>query len=510
MNKKDRDIFQNLDSLLSDSAEYLAPDAVAAEITPYKSSMSRIIWGLGLTGITLNFLYLNFILPTIGTALLLLGFRSVRRENRWFSLCYGVSIIRTMFLLAVFFLNSTIYSQKFLSSGIGTALNLVNVALPLFNLIFLRLALGELSAKSSLPTGTGAVTSLIVWYVMLLFLALTGYRGIIIGLIMVLLYILTLVSLRKFSSQLSESGYAITPATVKYSDSAVLFFLAALLGALMTVGYCFFSSYHMDWEVFSQSQSEKTQQISQDLIELGFPEEILADMTEDDILACEGATEVYYVTRNHPLNDGRQVAETEPNDSGGTSYHYYTVYDVKELSVTGVAVKLGDERESWRIIHYFRWDVTPEFTGTEAIRIIPAFREYMGWSKRDDFSGQLLYTDGETSYSSPYAISGQEQYQTTGILGWVSLNRDWLGSFSMPNGFTDYRGYVTYSIEELVDGYIVDSWFYYCHQQNLSFPNITAREHIMSGITGGGILEGSFHTVDDAIQFNPSSDIRLW
>ena len=45
--------------------------------------MNRILFGMALCAITLNFLCLNYILPAVGTVLLLLGFRTLRRENRW-------------------------------------------------------------------------------------------------------------------------------------------------------------------------------------------------------------------------------------------------------------------------------------------------------------------------------------------------------------------------------------------------------------------------------------------
>lgn len=39
-------------------------------------------------------LVLKLHLPAIGTVLLLLGFRALRRENRWLGGCFAVTVIR--------------------------------------------------------------------------------------------------------------------------------------------------------------------------------------------------------------------------------------------------------------------------------------------------------------------------------------------------------------------------------------------------------------------------------
>ena len=67
--------------------------------------MHYILWGLGLTTITLRFLNLDVILTAVGAALLVLGFRILRRENaslRWgFRLTLAALAVRsTCYVLA--------------------------------------------------------------------------------------------------------------------------------------------------------------------------------------------------------------------------------------------------------------------------------------------------------------------------------------------------------------------------------------------------------------------------
>ena len=85
---------RDFDKLMEEALPELPPDDVVAEITPWRRAMGYIIGGSGLCSITLNFLNLNLLLPLIGVLCQLLGFRALRRENRWFGLCWWCAAIR--------------------------------------------------------------------------------------------------------------------------------------------------------------------------------------------------------------------------------------------------------------------------------------------------------------------------------------------------------------------------------------------------------------------------------
>ena len=63
-------------------------------VSPWRKAMVQVLWGLGLTAITFNFLGLNYILPSLGCALMLLGFRTLRGANRHFRLAYHAAALR--------------------------------------------------------------------------------------------------------------------------------------------------------------------------------------------------------------------------------------------------------------------------------------------------------------------------------------------------------------------------------------------------------------------------------
>ena len=67
------------------------PEEERVEPTPWQHLASKLVWGVILSTITLNFLYLDVILPAIGIILLVQAFRPLRKENGWLRLCLWLS-----------------------------------------------------------------------------------------------------------------------------------------------------------------------------------------------------------------------------------------------------------------------------------------------------------------------------------------------------------------------------------------------------------------------------------
>ena len=87
---------QELESLMQAGASSLPPDDnLVEEITPWRRAMKRALLGIALNLVTLNFWGLNYLFPAIGTLLLLIGFRALRRENRGFALCWYLALVQS-------------------------------------------------------------------------------------------------------------------------------------------------------------------------------------------------------------------------------------------------------------------------------------------------------------------------------------------------------------------------------------------------------------------------------
>ena len=280
------------------------------------------------------------------------------------------------------------------------------------------------------------------------------------------------------------------------------FIVAAALGIGCTLGYLFGSSYRIDWQPADTSKQTQTAAIQQQLLDLGFPEAVLNDLTPEDIAACDGALRVVSVTEDHPFNDGRTVSHKESDGEGGVVSVLDTVYDVRELRLTSVGVQLPGAQETWRVFHHFLWTTDPGFYGTEALQIWPADENMQGgWRFAGDVTGRVLYDrDGQT-FTASYHTLGRQTYTADSVFFGQRTNSDLFAAFSMPRHAEHARGYVAYSAAAVQSGYLLSSWCNYTHQQSLlQYPAVTAMEKRMTSAFGNA---GAFYTVQHALQFFP-------
>lgn len=99
------------------------PDKVA--VTPWKRAMGRVLAGTALTALGTNLWGLNYLLPGIGLVLMLLGFRLLRRENRWFRCCFLLTGMQLAYCAFQLILQAIPLSSSLcrLHGGAGTALS---------------------------------------------------------------------------------------------------------------------------------------------------------------------------------------------------------------------------------------------------------------------------------------------------------------------------------------------------------------------------------------------------
>jgi hypothetical protein len=492
----------DFEAMLARSVPDTPPEEIVAEVTPWRRAMNRILFGMALCAITLNFLCLNYILPAIGTVLLLLGFRALRRENRWLGGCFAVTVIRAVYFFATLVLNTTILQSAVFTPAVTTALTAVNAVLLLTLYFCFWRGLLAVQKKAGLPAQTGGAGALLAWYVLICVLAAVHYMGWIVPIAMLVGYVCILRSLFRLSRALDEAGYAIAPQPVRVTDRCIALVLAAALGIGCTLGYLFGGSYRMDWQPADASEQTQTAAIRQQLLDLGFPEAVLNDLTPEDIAACDGALRVVAEVEDYPVNDGRNVLWEACNEENERYYVQDTVYDVKELRLTGVAVQLPGERETWMVFHHFLWTTDPGFCGTEVLQIWPADENMQdGWRFAGDVTGRVLYDrDGQT-FTASYHTLGRQTYTADSVFFGQRTNSDLFAAFSLPRHGEHARGYVAYTAAAVQSGCLLNSWINYTHQQSwLQYPVVTAMEKRMTSAFGN---TGAFYTVQHALQFFP-------
>ncbi len=498
----------DFEAMLENSISEYPPEDIIAEVTPWKKSIKRVLIGMALNTITLNFFCLNYILPAIGMILLLLGFRTLRHENKWFGSCFVIAVLRSVCFFPALILNTTIYQADFYSSGFTSVLNIVHMLLCFLMFICLWRGFLSVQRKAELTPHAGSGFALVVWYVLVCLLAWIQYSGWLLSIPMIIGYYFIIRNLYKLSKELHEAGYVIQTAPIKISDCCLVLTVSFALLVGISCGYLFGNRYPMEWTPVDSEEHGDAEDIKEQLLRLGFPDYVLNDLTAEDIAACEGAVQVVADVIDEPVNDGRVVV-TKQKNGDYIKFFRETVFYVKELRITGVGVQIPGEKERWMIFHHFLWTTNPGFFGTESIQLWPVYRDISeAWVSAGNVTGRVLYDDDGTSFASGYDFLGTKTFTSNSIFFGEQSSTDVFATFSMPQNGQNHRGYIAYPVDELQDGYLVSSWFNYTHQRTwMQYPVMTAMQ---SRIAYGRNKAGAFMTVQDALQFRPDEkDIEL-
>lgn len=465
------------------------PDEVARAVTPWRRPMERLIWGLALTGVTLRFAGLQYWLPAAGVLLCLLAFRTMRRENVWLRAGWVLSGAYAGATLALLILNAFLWRASDIGQAVTAALTVLCRVAQLGQLVCLWRGLGRVRRAAGMPEGTGAGW-LVVWYAGLYGLALARYNGLLVPLAMIGLYGLLLANLYRLGRGMENAGYALHPAPARLSDRALSGLLAGILAMGLAAGYAFGGRLPMDWQPAASPEDPQAAAVRKELAALGFPEGVLADLTDEEVLACRGARRLVVSERDLELPDAY-----EPGGQG-------------TLRSTGVAVELPGERERWTLFQHFQWTGPALWWGTECLQLWPIYDLLPeGWAAEGGVSGRLLCErDGQT-LTAPYWYLGEQSYTSRSVFWGEEERRDVFAAFSLPRNAQNRRGYLTYTVEEVSDGWIVDSWLNYIHQTSaFQYPVCSALEACQTGNTGMG---SAFCLVQDALQFYPNDDPLL-
>lgn len=468
------------DELLREDAAALPPPA-DGEITPWRTAMDRILWGMGLTTITLNFLWLDVLLPAIGAVLLVLGFRTLRRENAPLRWGYRLSLLA----LAIRFAGDVLAA---LPVDVGNAPAYVHIPVTLALYVCLwRGMVGVSCAAGAEKPAAPAAGAMAVFYAALTALALIGLEGWLLVLPLLALYLFLLRSMVRLSRSLTDTGYAITAAPVRLPGWAVLWgSLAAMLAAVLLTAFLG-QRYPMDWHTRSDAPQNET--IRQQLLTKGFPSYVLDDLTAEEVSRMAGAVRVYRqverlysdtdyrtITTTHYMSDPDRPLVfdrtiTDVDGEGERHYTYvYRVYDTLEQTMTHVAVELPEEDGVRRYIyiHHLTYAAPPS-PYTEMLELWPAWQTQGDWFPGGHVSGRILCERNGAAQAAAFHTLKSGSQQVSDLFGTRQTQRITAG-WSFPRGVESPRAYVFYDALRGQDGWVIESWANYVCQTAPVYP----------------------------------------
>lgn len=457
------------------------------EVTLWKKTMNRVLTGITLCVITLQFWRLEHLLPAVGTMLLLLGVRDLSRENRWFRIAWIMAVLRAGVVFTMLVLNTTIFPSYAVVSEVLSVFSAVGRILLFFLLLCFWRGLDLVGKRTDPSFRAGSAGALFAWYILMYLLAIWEYQGLIVVGVMLLGYVFTVRGISRTVKDIELAGYELRPEKKRISDRRLVTVLSLTVAVGGGMGYLFGASYPMNWNSLKPAEQEMAEDKKIHLLKLGVPEYVIQDLMPEDLAACEGAIR----------------AEVQITDESVSPYA--DEKEEKPLRCTSVGVQLPGNPENWMIVHHFLWVRDPGFYGTESVQIWPVYRDISeGWSLDGEITGRVLCDRDEVVYWSPYHTLGSETVTRDTMFWGTQTSSDVFGTFSMPKDGKNCRGYVAYPVRALQEGYLISSWMNYTHYRKgwIEYPVLTAKENRMKNFWD----RGPFITVQHALQFYPADD----
>ena len=465
------------DQMLREDASALPP--AMAEVNPWRESMCLVLWGMGLTTITFNFLYLDMILPALGGILMVLGFRTLRQENRALQWCWRLSIAIAVVRSAAFVLEALPVDVKNIPAYAVLAMTFALYCSLWRGMVGVSRAAG--AEKPAAP----AAGALVIFYAVICVLAFIKLSGWLAVLPLLIAYIVILRNLVKLARSLADTGYAIHAAPVRLPSAAVLWGYLGLTLAAVLLAMFLGQRYPMDWQARDDAPQDET--VRAELLDLGFPEQVLDDLTAEEVARMSGAVKVY--TETEPLYERdlyREVTTSVWNDDTPPRWHYidaekqpdgsyhytYRVYDIYENAVTHVVVLVEEAgRQRAIVLHYAAIDRPSGDCFAEGMELWPLWQDNEeSWSPGGWYSGRLLCEKDGQSYAADFYSVDSGSYETTNIFG-TSQNTGIIAEWSRMRRGENTRAYLMYDAEMLTPELpSLYSWCNYVRQTKPVYP----------------------------------------
>ena len=404
--------WERFDEELIDAAAGLPPgDDTVKAVTPWGRCMSQVVLGLILTSFTLDFLWLQYLLPAIGVANLYLAFRSLRENNRWFRLCWLLSGLRAaLFLFQLAGSASPFSTAAWFSLGAGYAASAVVLCL----YFFFRLGLRKAAAATGHRPSSDPLLLAMIWYLVMLGLALfipnIGWLGVI---PLIALFIVVIRLLTESVDELDAWGYQVRAAPVKISAAAWrrAFYLSAV--GLTVMAALLSSHIPVRAQPVEQTSSTALAGARRQLLEQGLPQEYLSQLPDSEVEKLRGA-----VRLDHP--------EASPNPSTHVEQYdaYYALFP----------------DETVRILCFYAVDNSFAFwqCGVQARLEL----------ETTDISGRIFWSQGARDYLADVAQNetGVSVTTTDWFFGEQTMNRA-AASYSWPLGSQDRHGWLIFTVD---------------------------------------------------------------
>lgn len=414
-----------LDEMIEQGLGEIVPgEGVVEEVNPWREPIGRIAAGMALTGITLNFLYLQYLLPTLGAALQYLGFRTLRRSGPAFRIAWGLSLVELVWHAVWLMLSASPWRLEGMTAY---ALGLAGMAVQIARLLLLRAGLQDVCRRAEVEPQGDPLRAAVIWQVLIAVLAFSPLaQSWLAAIPMIIAFVLIIQSLERVGGSLGGAGYCFVDAPVRVSSGVMKW--GYLLGcfALVLLTSTVVNHPRLDAQpVPAQGEAETRQALTA----LGLPEEVLADLSDEHVRALEGALRVD-VQQEMMSFYSSTTTETQKADADANRLCSYIIY-----------IELPDSRMA--VLNYFDWQQGGAYWGDAVM---------LGWQDTYEYltgqiGGALLYEKNGQAYTAPIPRLNNGVVTTTDWFSGIQSYPRITGTVSYPFGAQNQRGYVLYILQ---------------------------------------------------------------
>ena len=414
-----------LDEMIEQGLGEIVPgEGVVEEVNPWREPIGRIAAGMALTGITLNFLYLQYLLPTLGAALQYLGFRTLRRSGPAFRIAWGLSLVELVWHAVWLMLSASPWRLEGMTAY---TLGLAGMAVQIARLLLLRAGLQAVCRRAEVVPQGDPLRAAVIWQVLIAVLAFSPLaQSWLAAIPMLIAFVLIIRSLVRVGGSLGGAGYCFVNAPVRVSSGVMKW--GYLLGcfALVLLTSTVVNHPRLDAQpVPAQGEGETRQALAA----LGLPENVLADLSDEHVRALEGALRVD-VQQEMMSFYSSTTTETQKADADANRLCSYIIY-----------IELPDSRMA--VLNYFDWQQGGAYWGDAVM---------LGWQDTYEYltgqiGGALLYEKNGQAYTAPIPRLNNGVVTTTDWFSGIQSYPRITGTVSYPFGAQNQRGYVLYILQ---------------------------------------------------------------
>lgn len=464
MNTKDSNFDQEMIDLFTEappSEDYLPT------INPWSKPIGFITWGFILTTIHLNFLYLQYALPSLGMVLIFLGFRSLREENSYFKAAWILSIFRLLYQLSNLVIRSTpLNNMDFPEIRIG----LVMLALQIVMFILYHLALKKVYQKAGKVMEGNPLIWISWWTLVVALIALSSMSSTwFVFIPMMFIYIGIARSLYQIGDQLDDARYFMINAPVRINNRR--FGWTYLLATFTIVIICsmFFSHLKLEAEEYSQPISIEERQ---HLMDMELPPDTLRHLSNEDVMMLSEAIN-FEVFTEALMFDPKEIEHIVYSEGYKQISHTYEPGN-RNMEATTIYFEMPENLVY--VLHYYVWKGgDPVWQDGITIQVDPNAEDVQLMS-----SG-LFYRKKNMEYTAPFPrlVLGDVTVNTMfGPNNYVAIS----GALSYPFNSESQGGYVLsrYRAMESDDLFVTYTVFNYANNENPSYIPYERTEDLIS------------------------------